>query len=71
MNCFAMSDEDSRRKAGSIGKPMMFTEAKGVDPEGSQVATNEVGELVPSFPSHFRNSSAMNSGSLVSGSGAV
>ncbi len=55
VNCFAMSDEDSRRKSGSIGKPMMFTEAKLLglqdnDPEGSQVATNdgdelEVGEL--------------------------
>jgi fatty-acyl-CoA synthase len=57
VNCFAMSDEDSLRKAGSIGKPMMFTEAKLLglrdnDPSGSQVATNtneggelEVGEL--------------------------
>ena len=45
VNCFAMSDEDSLRKPGSIGKPMMFTEAKLVDPEGNQVATNEVGEL--------------------------
>jgi fatty-acyl-CoA synthase len=45
VNCFAMSDEDSLRKAGSVGKPMMFTEAKVVDPEGNQVATNEVGEL--------------------------
>ena len=45
VNCFAMSDEDSLRKPGSIGKPMMFTEAKLVDPESNQVATNEVGEL--------------------------
>jgi len=50
VNCFAMSDEDSLRKSGSVGKPMMFTEAKllglqGSDPEGNQVATNEVGEL--------------------------
>ena len=45
VNCFAMSDEDSGRRAGSIGKPMMFTEAKLVDAQGSQVATNEVGEL--------------------------
>jgi fatty-acyl-CoA synthase len=45
VNCFAMSDEDSLRKAGSVGKPMMFTEAKLVDPAGDQVATNEVGEL--------------------------
>jgi len=45
VNCFAMSDEDSLRKSGSIGKPMMFTAAKLLDPEGKQVATNEVGEL--------------------------
>ena len=50
VNCFAMSDEDSLRKSGSIGKAMMFTEAKLLglqdnDPEGNQVATNEVGGL--------------------------
>ncbi len=50
VNCFAMSDEDTGRKPGSIGKPMMFTEAKLLglqdnDPEGDPVATNEVGEL--------------------------
>jgi fatty-acyl-CoA synthase len=50
VNCFVMSDQDSLRKAGSIGKPMMFTEAKLVghqnnDREGNQVATDEVGEL--------------------------
>ena len=50
VNCFAMSDEDTGRKPGSIGKPMMFTEAKLLglqdnDPGGNPVATNEVGEL--------------------------
>jgi fatty-acyl-CoA synthase len=45
VNCFAMSDEDSRRKAGSIGKPLLFTEAKLIDTEGKTVAANEVGEL--------------------------
>ena len=45
MNCFAMSDEDSLRKSGSIGKPMMFTEAKLLDPQGNKVAANEAGEL--------------------------
>lgn len=28
VNCFAMSAEESERKAGSIGKPMLFTQAK-------------------------------------------
>ena len=45
VNCFAMSDEDSLCKAGSVGKAMMFTEAKLIDLEGNQVGTNEVGEL--------------------------
>jgi len=45
VNCFAMSDEDSLRKSGSIGKPMMFTAAKLLDAQGNQVATDEVGEL--------------------------
>jgi fatty-acyl-CoA synthase len=45
VNCFAMSDEDSRRKAGSIGRPIMFTEAKLLDPNGDTVGVNQVGEL--------------------------
>jgi len=45
VNCFAMSDEDSVRKAGSIGQPFMFTQARLVDPAGKPVARNEVGEL--------------------------
>ena len=43
VNCFAMSDEDSLRKSGSIGKPMMFTEVKLVDSHGNQVPKNDVG----------------------------
>jgi fatty-acyl-CoA synthase len=46
VNCFAMTDEDSIRKAGSIGKPMMFTEARLVDAEGAEVPMGEVGELL-------------------------
>ena len=45
VNCFAMSDAESLRKAGSIGKPFMFTEAKLLDPDGNPVTTNDVGEL--------------------------
>ena len=45
VNCFAMSDADSACKPGSIGKPMMFSEVKLVDPGGNPAATNEVGEL--------------------------
>jgi len=45
VNCFAMTDADSVRKAGSIGKPMMFTEAKVIDPDGKELGAKEVGEL--------------------------
>jgi len=45
VNCFSMTVEESARKAGSIGKPMLFTEARLVDAEGRDVATGEVGEL--------------------------
>jgi len=46
VNCFSMPVEESARKAGSIGKPLMFTEARLVDAEGDAVAAGEVGELL-------------------------
>jgi fatty-acyl-CoA synthase len=46
VNCFSMTVEESVAKKGSIGKPMMFTEAKLLDPEGHEVPPGEVGELV-------------------------
>jgi fatty-acyl-CoA synthase len=33
VNCFTMTVEESRRKPGSIGKPMMFTDVRLVDDE--------------------------------------
>ena len=46
VNCFAMTLEESIRKAGSIGKPMMLTEAKLVDAQGLITSAGEVGELL-------------------------
>jgi fatty-acyl-CoA synthase len=46
VNCFSMTVEESVRKAGSIGKPMMFTEARLVDESGKDVPDDEVGELL-------------------------
>jgi fatty-acyl-CoA synthase len=40
-----MSVEDSVRKAGTIGRPLMFTRAKLVDEPGREVPVGEVGEL--------------------------
>lgn len=45
VNCFSMTLEESRRKVGSIGKPMMGTEVQLVDADGVVVAEGEVGEL--------------------------
>ena len=46
VNCFAMSAEESLRKPGSIGKPVMFTQAKLIGPAGFALADDEVGELL-------------------------
>jgi len=45
VNCFVMTAEESVAKAGSLGKPMMFTEARLADAEGREVAAGEFGEL--------------------------
>jgi fatty-acyl-CoA synthase len=45
VNCFAMSDADAVRKKGSIGRPMMFTDARVVDAAGRDCPPGEVGEL--------------------------
>lgn len=46
VNCFTMTSEEAVRKAGSIGKPFMFTEARVVDAEHRPLPPGEVGELV-------------------------
>jgi fatty-acyl-CoA synthase len=45
VNCFAMTVADSQRKAGSVGKPMMFSETRIVDGDGRDLPDGEVGEL--------------------------
>jgi fatty-acyl-CoA synthase len=45
VNCFSMTVEESVRKRGSIGKPMMMTEARLVAGDATDVAAGEVGEL--------------------------
>jgi len=46
VNCFTMTVEDALRKAGSVGRPLMFTEARLVDDQGRDVPNDEVGELL-------------------------
>jgi fatty-acyl-CoA synthase len=45
VNCFAMTVEESVRKKGSIGKPLMFTQTRIVDENGSEIPAGTVGEL--------------------------
>ena len=45
VNCFAMTVEESVRKKGSIGKPLMFTETRIADDQGREARVGEVGEL--------------------------
>jgi fatty-acyl-CoA synthase len=41
-----MTVEESVRRKGSIGKPLMFTETRLVDESGREVSQGEVGELL-------------------------
>ena len=45
VNCFAMTSEDSVRKAGAIGKPLLFTAARVAGGDGRELPAGEVGEL--------------------------
>lgn len=45
VNCFTMTSEEAWTKAGSIGRPLMFTEAKIIDEVGQERPPGEVGEL--------------------------
>ncbi len=45
VNCFSMTVEDARRKAGSIGKPMLFTEVRVVGDNGEDLAAGDIGEM--------------------------
>lgn len=45
VNCFAMTPEESRRKPGSIGKPLMFTGARLVSADGIEAEAGATGEL--------------------------
>ena len=46
VNCFSMTVEEAASHPGSIGKPLMFTETRLMDEDGSDVAAGEVGELL-------------------------
>ncbi len=45
VNCFAQTVEEFRRKPASIGRPLMWTEARIIDGEGRELGLEAVGEL--------------------------
>jgi fatty-acyl-CoA synthase len=46
VNCFMASEEDAVAKLGSIGRPLLFTQAKIASTDGSPLPPGEVGELL-------------------------
>jgi fatty-acyl-CoA synthase len=49
---FALAPEDSIRKAGSIGRPNFYVDARVVDDDNNPLGPDEVGELVLKGPSY-------------------
>lgn len=49
---FALAPEDAIRKAGSIGRPNFFVDARIVDDDNRPLGANQVGELVLKGPSY-------------------
>ena len=45
-NCFTMTDEESARKVGSVGKPIFHSQMRLVDEQGDSVPAGEVGQLL-------------------------
>jgi fatty-acyl-CoA synthase len=45
VNCFAMTADDAVTRLGSIGKPLLFTEARLEGEDGQEAPVGEVGEL--------------------------
>jgi fatty-acyl-CoA synthase len=45
VNCFAMTSEEALVKAGSVGKPFLWTEARVAADDGRELPAGEVGEL--------------------------
>jgi fatty-acyl-CoA synthase len=47
VNCFSMTDEESVRKLGSVGKPIFHSKMRLIDPNtGQDVPTGQEGELI-------------------------
>lgn len=51
---YMLDRDDFQRKAGSVGKPALFCEARVVDENGAEVPPGQVGEIVVRGPNVFR-----------------
>ncbi|MEO5579083.1 MAG: AMP-binding protein [Gemmatimonadaceae bacterium] len=52
-NCFAISDDESIRNPGSVGRPVPFLEMRLVTNDGREAGTDEPGELLLRGPQMF------------------
>ncbi len=52
-NCFAVSDEEARRKPGCVGRPVPFLEMRLETADGREAAPGEPGELLLRGPQLF------------------
>lgn len=63
-NVFSLNEADSRRKAGSIGFPNFYIDAKVVVENGTEATVNQIGELVLRGPvvmsGYWQNEKATN-----------
>ena len=70
VNCFAMTDEDALRKAGSVGKPIFHSQMRLVDSNNQDIMPGETGELVIAGPhvcAGYWNNPDATSNSLIDG----
>jgi fatty-acyl-CoA synthase len=49
-NCFSMTDEESVRKTGAVGKPIFQSQMRLVDEAGNEVPIGDTGELIIKGP---------------------
>lgn len=69
-NCFTMTDAESGRKVGSVGKPVFHSAVRLVDADGNDVAAGETGELIicgPHVTSGYWKNAAATAASLQDG----
>jgi fatty-acyl-CoA synthase len=50
VNCFAMTNEDALADVGSVGRPVLYAQARVVDAHGQEAAAGVPGELVLGGP---------------------